>query len=1297
MGKKLSRAFKYLRRFVATVVVLVILALVFIHSPWGKSIVRARIESRIAAAFDGRATLGRLDYGFLFSSVELGDLEIRDRQGRPAIRIASITADLDRGSLLAGTPIVDSLAVRGLQLEVIEDAAGVSNLVGIARPARPGDKPVASITIRAFTVTGGASITRADGTVATMTDLAVAGHLVAQPATKAFAVTLGPIAAKVRLARPHQPARDLALAIASATLSRATTSLDATVAGISLGASTIQSVAAHANIVGGRLVDSQSIALTKLHVDHETLHALVGKKLTSGDVDIDATLEGPAAALVLRAAAKTRDTTLAVDGTIDASNHVRPRYHLVLSGKGKSVDLGITRIPAVATELRIIVDGAGIRDVDLDTAIGIEIGATTIGNVAVASISAAATARHRAYRLERLTAKGLGFEIGATGTIAPDLAAHARVTVAGDPAETIRVLHEAGVEVPRQLPQLGKIALVVTADGALDRKLVVALEPAQLALAGGSIDVAGSIHLENRKLADATTTISLRRLDLAGLAHLAGRPATVRGSLSGTVTIGKLPTDQLVDYDVAIQLRDPALTIAARGPLNDATASVDAKISHAGIHYGSITARLPRRGAGLASGRRWHVVLDAPQRSISDLVTLVPPAIRAKLPPDLAGDLAMHAELGGTPGTPTGTIVATVTGTRHGEVRATVGPAANGRISIATTGTFGVGEVDTSIVGSVTLGNPFLQQPRDLVVDQTLTLAARPIGSLPKVPPRIAALGGTVDATLHVTGAPRNLALVGAIGLRGYRTASGGVTDTTIALTGTPTHLVATVDHAHAVSLELEITRRSERVDILARAHADDTALLPLLPALLPIPPGAELGRFRWAMQADVGLVLATRKLDRVNVTGSLAITGGSFVLPHTGRSWRGIDLEIAGDPDGVRLVGLELHERDRQRTDRTLHASGLLAITDLKPTRLALALRSRNWLLLGTTSPLLADAPQGEIDLDAQITADLSKPIIGIDATFDHLDLRAPDRHDRAHQPERASIAGDVIFVDATTRPGALPVPPPRKPLVAPPGFPSLDLRVHLPNPVHLQKAPLDVMARGEVVVTVRPEAAIVPDGTLELVSGSIGLFGFDHPLVHGRITVSAAHPTGWLDLRFERKLPDAARRDRADPDVGARISVSGKPAQPDVAFSGAINASLPEVFSLYASGRSVFAPRLGIPASTMVQTPRGDQVNILAYVSLALPHLLVLDRASAWADATEARGTYGRIRNLELDRYWAGDAFRFRAVGRPTAPGRSTGELQLDHLFAHDARRAFGVGLRAGDRLGGGVGLFFDWSSIE
>jgi hypothetical protein len=410
------------------------------------------------------------------------------------------------------------------------------------------------------------------------------------------------------------------------------------------------------------------------------------------------------------------------------------------------------------------------------------------------------------------------------------------------------------------------------------------------------------------------------------------------------------------------------------------------------------------------------------------------------------------------------------------------------------------------------------------------------------------------------------------------------------------------------------------------------------------------------------------------------------------------------GEPGGLRLASFEAHESDPQVADRRLEATGGLVLVNGRPQRLDLRLRTRDWLALGAAgrSPLLNDAPSAAVDLDAVVGIDLTAAVPQVDATIEHLDLRAPDRHDRAHQPEVSSIAGDVIFVDGPAAVGKLPGPvpaptPPPALAAAPPSHgPALDIRIHIPTAIHALKAPLDVTARGELTVTVRDGVAAMR-GDLELLSGTLTTFGHAHELVTGHVSFTAEHPHGDLALTFELRLPDGSGRDLSRATRTQQIQLTGDPARPTVALSGVANATLPEVFSMYYAGRPELVARPGLPASATVEVPRGDQLNVLAYLSLVIPHLLVLDRVEAWADPAESRGAYGRIRNVEAERYLAGERTRIRAVARPTAPGRSTAELQWDHLWLHDARTAFGGGLRAGDRLGGGLGLFFDWSSAE
>ncbi len=687
-----------------------------------------------------------------------------------------------------------------------------------------------------------------------------------------------------------------------------------------------------------------------------------------------------------------------------------------------------------------------------------------------------------------------------------------------------------------------------------------------------------------RELVAAQTTIRLRSLDLAGLAglarlaRLANRPAPVRGRLSGTIQIHRTAASQRADFDVAVSL--PQVTVRARGEATPTQVVASARFVRDGVDLGGVVATVPLDQSRVAPSQPFHLRVNFPARAVVDLMALVPPNRRAKLPADLDGAAAIHADLQGSPRAPTGTFELVVTGRRHGEVHGVIASGPTG-IVVTTTGSAGIGDVAGTLHGTIPslFAGPKLVIDKRIAIDETVELADRP-------------------------------------------------------LSGLPCH------------------RRSRR-SAGRSAAADDTPLLPLVPALFDVPAAArataDASRLRWDMHADLGLARreGTYALDRVNLDGSLAIRGGTFAIPNTTRAWHDIALEIAGDPHGVRLVGLDV----REGADRRLHASGLLTMEALKPTKVALALETTNWLLIGVTSPVFTDAPTTELDLAMRIEGDLTTPIPAIDATIDAMSFRAPDRKMRAHQPERISAAGDVIFVDAATPTGKLPGLAPSGPL---PGGRPLDVRVHIPNPVHVHRDPLDVVARGEVTLTVRPEAKI-PSGEVTLLSGTLNLFAYHHDLVRGRILVSPEHPRGWLDLVFERRLPDADVRDLAHPERGARLTLTGEPAKPQIAVSGAVNASLPEVFSMYDSGHAIYAPSVGLPATSTVRAPRGDQTNILAFLSLAMPQLLFLDRVAAWADASEPRGGYGRIRNLEADRYTAGDRNRVRTVARPTTPGRA------------------------------------------
>jgi translocation-and-assembly-module (TAM) inner membrane subunit TamB-like protein len=365
-----------------------------------------------------------------------------------------------------------------------------------------------------------------------------------------------------------------------------------------------------------------------------------------------------------------------------------------------------------------------------------------------------------------------------------------------------------------------------------------------------------------------------------------------------------------------------------------------------------------------------------------------------------------------------------------------------------------------------------------------------------------------------------------------------------------------------------------------------------------------------------------------------------------------------------------------------------------MKPTSATLHLAAKDWLVSSGTPTLGAhDAPRATADFDIDVNADLTAPIVTVDATVNSLALNAPDRLDRAHQPEWVSPGGDVIFVEGNATVGKLPYVAPALPAEAKPRRP-IDARIHIPRPIHLMQVPLDVMAHGDITVTVRDEG-VKTRGGLTMDSGTLSLFGKDHELVEGSLTFTDDHPSGWLSVTFEHALPDAKMREIAATAGTAQITLTGVPGKQKTTLHGSANGAMFEVMAMYNAGRPLYITQPGLPASTTTQVPRGDQLFILTFMASNLPHLLFLDRFAAWADPYVSPDAYGRIQNMEADKY--GDHTRIRALVRPPTPGRSSAELQYDRLFFDDNRRAFGIGLRGGDRGGGGLGLFYEWSSSE
>ena len=1283
----------------------VVLILIFLHTPWGKSFVKGRIESRLGAMVNGSASLGELDYGFMFGSLELGKLEIRDASDKPAIKIDRIALALDRGALLGGSLKMDELSITGVDVQVVKHADGTSNLTGLFKPS--DRKPMKQIAIGKLAVSGAATITRPDGSVIAIEDLAIAGKLDARPATKLIDLTLDSVVAKLEIAKPEQATKRIDVALGDITLSRGPDAIDVDIAKLAAGALSVEKLGAHVELADGKPRGQQAITLGKAKIDNQELAKLLGREVLVDDIALELSITGPEDKLVIAGGARTRGTSLTIEGSADISS--TPKYAIAISGKGKSTDISPKGKVAVATDLTIQIVGAGVTPADLDTTVDIAVGPTTVGQLALDGLTAKATMRAGTYKLEQLAARAVEFDLTASAELGADKAVTGKVSIAGSPAKAMKVLAAAGIAIPRKVPTIGHADLQVTAGGKLDGDLAVELAPTKILIAGGSIALAGNATLTNKKLRAASTKIELAQLDLAGLAALAGKPTTARGTLNGTIDLTKTADGQHADFGLAIALRNKPLTITAKGGADATSATAHAEVRRTGDRalLAALDARLPLDKQGFQPRGAWRIKADVANRQLSEIAAL----LGRTLP---AGDVAIHADLAGSPAAPTGTIAITanaaalnnVPGKQKVALTATLVPSA-GRLAVITKGNIALANQSAlaTIDGGLTM--PFVWNGKQLdkaglraglLVDTTIDIPERPLASLAQVRSKLAELGGTIGGRIVAKGSLKTPSLDARLAWRGYKNAAGTFGETTLAATGTPATPSITINHGGALLVYADIDRSNpDRIAIKARTRSAKTPLLPLLPASLAGEKslgGAKLGTLHWNMDANLALAktAAGMQVDLAAITGGLDIVGGSFALPSTRRVYKDIGLAVVAEPAGLRIKSLSVRESDLEKADRTLRVSGLVSLDKLKAKKVELSLAARDWLVFGGDKFGMIDAPRATASFDIGVAVDLTSPVLGVDATIRSLALRSPDRLERGHFVEKASVSGDVIIVDKTTKLGRLPVAVAST--VAPRKKRPMDIRIHIPKAIRLEQTPMDVMAKGEVTVAIREDGTRI-NGKLTMESGKLDLFGHAHQLLEGSLTFDDAHPQGEMALTFERQLPAVAMRDLARRSGGARVTFKGTPSKPRTTLSGSANAAMLEVMAMYNAGRPTIAARPGLPATSLVQAPRGDQLFVLTFMASNLPHLLFLDKINAWSDPFAA--SYGQIANMEAEKY-RGKA-RVRAVVRParTSPGRSSAELQYDRVLINSDRAAAGVGVRAGDRLGGGVGAFVEWSSKD
>jgi len=1259
---------------VMSALVLVVVGVGFLHTRWGKDFVRGRLERSLSERVDGRVRIGSLDYTFLMGSIQINEIEIHDAAGRPAIRVGRVDLDVDRGSLFGDEVVVDQLAVHGLEVSVDQSADGRSNLTGLFKPA--GSSSTAGLRVTRFALDGRVRVVDPTGRVISIDQLALAGSLTSRPAVDALDLALAQLGAQVTIAAPGQPTRTVDVGVGSLRFGRAVTGLEVQAGAIVVGPLAIAAIEGQLGMSGAELAGEHRVAIRGARVERQPLAALLGREVLADDVAFDATLAGPLDALVLDGTVQTGTSRLDLDGRADLAA-ARPTYEVTLVGRGlrPASVVRLAALPDVTGELRIAARGAGYRPGARDVQF-------------------------------EVTVRALGTELSGTASLALDESFAGRLSAHGAPAEVLAAVTQAGVPVPSDVARLiarlpPRLELAVEAAGRADGDIAVAVAPTRLALARGTVALHSQAVLRAGALHTATAEVTLSSLDLRALARLAGRPATTRGSLSGTIVLHQTGARTRGDYDLVVALAEPKLTVRARGSADPRTVVAHATIDHGRTRLAIVDGRVPiGRRAGTVALRRtgaWALAIEVPRLDVATLAALMPPAQRATLPP---GAIALRVDVAGTPARPTARITASAydRDRRVALTGALTSTSTDHTLTVDAAVALGddpLARVDGTISAPRSAGFDVDALRAHARLDARIELPARRLATLASLAPQLARfdaeLGGQVGGGVAVKGPLHDLRFDGAVQWDGYRTAAGTLGHTELAAVGTPIAVEATLRHNDALVVTAHLARgQDERIAGSVTAQAADAALLPLLPALVSAQlAGGEPGN----LHANLASTFVLRReaggvaLVESDVTGSFGVRGASVRLPGSDRVYRDLALALTAAPRGLE-VALEGHERGLDQVDRRIEATGLVSFAKRVPAKVELAIRARDWLLSGAVfGP--ADAPRATLEGDVDVAVDLTTAVPTINATVHRLALRSPDRAELTLQ--REPVLDDIIFV-APGAARALPVP---KAAAAGSARP-MDIRVRIPAPIRLQQGVLDVWAQGDLSIRVRDRGTEIR-GQVTMARGSMVLFGEELALAGGALEFSDADPSGTISLEFARPLPDAVVRNlsTAGDAALARASLAGPVTAMKMTMSVGTNTELPDAVATNTLGHARYVTAPGLAVSESVQAPHGIQVLMLAYFATAMPQLLFLDRFAAWSDPADRR--YGVIEHVEAERDVDGERARIRVVARPPAPGRSTVDVGYERVLRSDDRAAAGVGARIGTRGGGGLGVFIEWSSAR
>jgi|GEM_PF-1657327 len=655
---------RILKGFLWTIAILLLLigaALAFFHTGPGKSVARGIVESGLGKRYPrGEVTIGDLDYA-LGGDVEITDLKISEKGGKNVVHLHHLLLTLDWGSLLSKPLTIENLAIDGLDVDLVQFADGTNNL------NRMQDEPTKApeqLVIQALSLSQvNVQIENPAGQKTKINDLAMAAALAFDTPAGTLDLNLTNLSGKLDNAKLMV---DFALA---AKAKRVGANIEASIEpkGIKvvrkgpdgallepidvmmkpLQVSTKDGIAeltfgglaaGPLSIAGmhmrGQLPTAGNVALvgdilfelTGVKVDHVGLNKLLGREALVSDIGVDATVKGPAQALLVDGKVKTDGGTIALTGTVNIADLTNPIAHLELASESldttkilapKVMPDGTTQQTDVQTSLKATIDAQGLPP-NNTFKLHADVGKTTVRGKSIDSVVIDAHGKGPVLTLDGLALTAFGQVVRLDGEFDRDSrefrGALAMQTVLGDAIQKAR---DAGVLITPLPPIQGLLDIDLGIQGRL--------KPVPVPVAGVETPPATPFDPKALLVNGRLDFSSLPVETMAIKGKIKGKDIVVQSNEPGQPS--KKIGDLDVDLDLAIEGGKPdglkGQLLAKIGALDTGKATLDSgeiKVIFAGLTQDiTITARDEK--SALALDVAMQSVLDLDKRHVDITVS----------------------------------------------------------------------------------------------------------------------------------------------------------------------------------------------------------------------------------------------------------------------------------------------------------------------------------------------------------------------------------------------------------------------------------------------------------------------------------------------------------------------------------------------------------------------------------------------------------------------------------------------------------------------------------------------------